>query len=105
MVDMTPENEWNAIRGQRKPLLGVAGISMLRFALLFGSAAVALALILTPIAQRYSQSHVVGMDGIDYTATGSISSPRNSYTIRKSVLQEPGAVCIIRADGQRSSGC
>lgn len=102
---MTPENDWNAIRGERQPLLGAAGMSMLRFALLFGSAAAALALILTPVADRYSQSHFVGMDGLDYTATGSIGAPRSSYTIRKSVLQEPGAVCIIRADGQRSSGC
>jgi hypothetical protein len=105
MVDMTPENDWNAIRGERQPLLGAAGMGMLRFALLFGSVAAALALILTPVADRYAQSHFVGMDGIDYTATGSIGSPRNSYTIRRTVLQQPGSVCIIRADGQRSGDC
>jgi hypothetical protein len=102
---MTPENEWEEIRSRRKPLLGVAGMSMLRAALLFGSAAAALALILTPLADRYAQSHFGGMDGLDYSSTGSIGSPANSYTIRRSVLQQPGAVCIIRADGQRSSGC
>lgn len=101
---MTPENEWDEIRGQRQPLFGAAGTSMLRFALLFGSAAVALALVLAPAAHRYTQSHFIGMDGLDYTATGSINTQKN-YTIRKSVLQEPGAVCIIRADGQRSRGC
>ena len=45
MVDMTPEDEWNAIRRRRAPLFGVAGMGMLRVALLFGSAAVALAVI------------------------------------------------------------
>lgn len=102
---MTPEKEWEEIRGPRKPLLGIAGMSMLRAALLFGSAAAALALILTPLAERYAQSRFVGMDGLDYTSTGSIGNSASSYTIRRSVLQEPGAVCIIRADGQRSPGC
>ena len=45
---------------------------MLRIALLFGSAAVALALILAPLADRYSKSQIVGLDGLDFTATGSI---------------------------------
>lgn len=100
---MTPENEWDAIRSQRAPLFGAAGMGMLRVALLFGSAAVALALILAPMAHRYSESHFVGVDGLDFTATGSIGE--RDYTIRRSVLQEPGSVCIIRANGQRGGGC
>lgn len=102
---MTPENDWNAIRGPRQPLLDRVGTSMIRFVLLFGLAAVALALILTPMADRYSQSHFVGVDDLDYTATGSIGGSVRSYTIRKSVLKDPGAVCIIRADGRRSGDC
>ena len=101
--DMTPEDEWNAIR-RRKPLLGAAGVGMLRVALLFGSAAVALALILAPMADRYSKSQVVGIDGLDYMATGSTGKSR-TYTIRKSVLQETGSVCIIRATGERVGDC
>ena len=97
---MTQESEWEAIRGRRAPLLGVAGTGMLRIALLFGSVAVAFALILTPLAARHSRTNV----GLDYTTTGSIGD-RASYTVRRSVLQDPGAVCIIRADGSRSGDC
>jgi hypothetical protein len=104
MVDMTPEDEWNAIRGRRIPLFGAAGMSMLRIALLFGSAAVALALILAPMADRYSKTQIVGAEGFDFISTGSVGQ-RRSYTIRRSVLQAPGSVCIIDAAGGRSIGC
>ncbi|MEP9387842.1 hypothetical protein [Mesorhizobium sp. KR9-304] len=101
---MTPENEWDAIRNQRKPLFGAAGVGLLRVALLFGSAAVALALIVAPIADKYAKSQIAGVDGLDFLATGSIGKP-GAYTIRRSVLQEPGSVCIIRPDGRRSGDC
>lgn len=101
---MTPEREWDAIRNRSTPLLGAAGMGMLRIALLFGSAAVALALILAPMAARYSNSEIVGIDGVDYMATGSIS-PTKGYTIHRSVLQKPGAVCIIQGSGQRVGDC
>jgi len=101
---MTPEQEWDAIRERRQPLFGAAGTSVLRFVLLFGSAAIGIALILAPMAERYTKTRIVGSDRFDFTATGSVGE-RGAYTIRRSVLQEKGAVCIIRADGQRSSGC
>jgi hypothetical protein len=104
MVDMTPEDEWDAIRGRRAPLLGAAGMTMLRFALLFGSVAVALALILTPMADRYSKVQSVGTDRLDFMATGSLGQ-RDAYTVRRSVLQKPGSVCIIDSAGRRSGGC
>ena len=104
MVDMTPEEEWNAIRSQRTPLFGAAGMSMLRIALLFGSAAVALALILAPMADRYSKTQIVGAGGLDFIATGSVGQP-GAYTIRRSVLQAPGSVCIIDSTGRHSGGC
>lgn len=100
---MTHDGEWEAIRGRQAPWLGVAGTGMLRIALLFGSAAVALALILTPLAARHSRTNLV-IGGLDHTATGAIGD-RASYTIRRSVLQDAGAVCIIRADGRRSGDC
>ncbi len=101
---MTHDSEWDAIRGRRAPMLGLAGMGLLRVVLLFGSAAVALALILAPLAARYTGSHAIGIGGLDYNATGSIGG-RGEYTIRRSVLQRPGAVCIIRADGRRSGDC
>jgi len=104
MVDMTPDRDWDAIRGRSAPLLGLAGMSMLRFALLFGSAAAALALILAPMADRYSKPSIAGLDGIDYMATGSISRT-NSYVVHRSVLQRPGAVCIIHANGRYEGDC
>lgn len=104
MVDMTPEDEWDAIRNRRKPLFGAAGVGLLRVTLLFGSAAVALALIFAPIADRYAKSQIVGVGGLDFMATGSIGKP-GAYTIRRSVLQKPGSVCIIRSSGERSGDC
>jgi hypothetical protein len=104
MVDMTPEDEWDAIRSRRAPLFGAAGMSMLRIVLLFGSAAVALALILAPMADRYSKTEIVGAQGLDFDATGSVGRP-GGYTIRRSVLQAPGAVCIIDSAGRRSGDC
>jgi hypothetical protein len=80
------------------------GSSILRVALLFSSAGIAFALILAPIADRLLRDDSFGLHGIDRMSTGSID-PSRSYTVRKSVLQEKGATCIIRADGRRSSGC
>jgi hypothetical protein len=102
---MTPEDEWDAIRAGRSPLFGLAGMGMLRIALLFGLAAVALGLILAPMADKYSRPQITGAGGFDTIATGAISQ-RAAYTIRRSVLQAtPRSVCIIRANGQRRGDC
>ena len=94
-----------------------AGRGFLRIVLLFGSAAVALALIIVPIlndqANKVAAQSVLP-DGIDRTMTGSIRRDSNvqphaagqTYTVRKSVLQpNPNAVCIIEADGSRHGDC
>jgi hypothetical protein len=74
----------------------------LRITLLFGAAAVALALIAAPLLESRDGS---GGAGLDMTTTGSIGGT-TSYTIRRSVLQSsPDAICIIRADGSRSGDC
>lgn len=83
--------------------LSHAGMSMLRVTLLFGSVAVALTLILVPMADRFSRPAGFGA-GVDYMTTGSIDRT-DRYTIRRSVLQEQGLVCIIRADGSRRGDC
>ena len=45
------ENEWDVVRNDRG-WTGGAGMGVLRITLLFGSAAVALALIVAPIAEQ-----------------------------------------------------
>jgi len=80
----------------------------LRVALLFGSAAIALALILVPILSERSRnvaSQSLFPDGIDSISTGSIRHSQG-YTIRKSVLQStPEAVCVIHSDGKKDGDC
>jgi hypothetical protein len=77
--------------------------------LLFGSAAVALALILAPIADRHVSSgqpaQSARTSGLDVMTTGAIRY-RGTYTERRSVLQpSPNSVCIIRDNGTRSGDC
>ena len=87
--------------------LEVAGGSALRVVLLFGSVAVAIALVTTTVIDnRINGGRVAQNDvsGLDYTSTGSIGY-KGTYTIRKSVLQAPGTVCILRDNGTRSGNC
>ncbi|RCS22484.1 hypothetical protein DUT91_19005 [Phyllobacterium salinisoli] len=80
----------------------------LRIALLFGSAAIALALIVVPILNNRSNkvaSQSLFPNGIDTMSTGSIRSSK-AYTVRKSVLQSsPQGVCIIHPDGTKKGEC
>ena len=107
----TDHNEYTA-----KPFTK-AGRGILRIVLLFGSAVVALALIIVPIlndqANKVAAQSVLP-DGIDRTMTGSIKRDSNvqphaasqTYTVRKSVLQpNPNSVCIIDPDGSRRGDC
>lgn len=83
-----------------------AGMGAVRVALLFGSVAIALALILTPLVERRTRDTAVFKPRIDRTATGSIGNRSGAYTVRRSVLQEsPQAFCIIRADGTKRGSC
>jgi len=89
--------------------LGGAGMGALRVTLLFGSAAVAIALILAPMAERHTgtrQGPQSAMSpGIDFLTTGSVGY-RGTYTERRSVLQPtPQSVCVIRDNGMRSGDC
>ena len=97
----TPEREFVANRSNRRGALNVA--------LLFGTAAIALSLIVTPMlapakADRL-QASTIDYDNI---TTGSVSTDDGKtkrYTIRRSVLNEsPGEVCIIDANGAKR-GC
>ncbi len=104
---MSLDRDWDSIRPERGFRAADAGMGILRITLLFGSAAVALALITAPFLD--SQTRAIGHDdlagGLDMTSTGSIGG-RNTYTVRRSVLQPtPSSVCIIRANGKSSGDC
>ena len=84
-------------------------IGALNMALLFGTAAIALTLILTPVlAPDKDDRMIAGTIGYDDIKTGSIPTEDGKvkrYTIRRSILQkDPGEVCIIDED-RRKSGC
>ncbi len=103
---MSLDREWDSIRPDRGFRAAAAGMGILRVTLLFGSAAVALALIAVPILDsqtRSSRDAFAG--GLDTMSTGSIDQ-RATYTLRRSVLQpSPSSICVIRADGRRSGDC
>ncbi|MFD1199098.1 hypothetical protein ACFQ3K_12350 [Brucella gallinifaecis] len=80
-----------------------AGRGILRVVLLFGSAAVALALIIVPIlndqANRLAAQSVLPA-GIDRTMTGSIK--RSAHKERKAPVRP---ICVIEVDGVRTGDC
>ena len=104
---MSLDRDWDSIRPERGFRAADAGMGILRITLLFGSAAVALALIATPFldSQTRSLSARDGVGGLDMATTGSIGH-RETYTLRRSVLQpQPSSVCIIRSNGRSSGDC
>jgi hypothetical protein len=104
---MNLEKDWDSIRPERSFRAGEAGMGVLRITLLFGSAAVALALLAAPLLEkgvRQQFARDTYASGLDMTSTGSIG--RSVYTVRRSVLQpSPDSVCIIGANGRRSGDC
>lgn len=104
---MRKDQDWDDLQTYRTSQLGSAGSGVIRLALLFGSAAVALGLIIAPLAENGlgSRSARNDLSGIDFTSTGSIGTA-GTYTVRRSVLQSsPNAVCIIRDNGQQYGDC
>ncbi len=104
-LDMALRDNWERPRLQRGWNFGGAGMGALRISLLFGSAAIGLALFLTPLldtqSKRMAQAAFVSQPypaGLDMMSTGAIGPRSNgAYTVRRSVLQpSPNSVCIIR---------
>lgn len=75
-------------------------IGVLNVALLFGTATIALTLILTPmLAAKYSNNQIAEYPfNVDRISTGSVPNkkPTDTYTIRKSILPQNQAMpCIV----------
>ena len=116
---MSLRNEWEGPRSGRAGIVGEVGMGALRVALLFGSAAVGLALILTPLAESQVERMAYSSysSRLDPMATGSVTRgagaqafgdqrSASSYIVRRSVLQPaPNSVCLIRSNGMRTGDC
>lgn len=109
---MSLDRDWDSIRPDRSESAVHVGMGILRITLLFGSAAVALALIATPLLDsrtRLQSGRADFAGGLDRMSTGSIGNTGpigHTYTLRRSVLQPlPSSVCVIRDNGKRSGDC
>ena len=103
---MFGNDEWEKFRSERDPLLEIVQSGVLRVALLFGSVAIAIALLLTPVLDRETRVARINALGIDRTTvTGSVAT-QGIYTLHRSVLQSsPNAVCVIHFNGVRTGDC
>jgi hypothetical protein len=100
---------WKAVREKEQASVSSRKTGALNIALLFGTAVVALTLILTPMLADKSKSSVFASvpSEVDSITTGSIPKTDSGkrYTIRRSVLQEtPGSVCVVQGYGN-GVGC
>lgn len=110
---MVDDEFWKAVEQKHRLTSSPNKIGVLNIALLFGTAAIALTLILTPMLSgqtttRRIASNPVPVEDYDNITTGSVTKPEGTkrYTIRRSVLQEqPGSVCIVEGYGANGSGC
>jgi hypothetical protein len=103
---MFDDSEWEKFRAERGPLLEIVQSGAIRIALLFGSTAIAIALLLAPVLDRQVRVARLGPAlGLDHMATGSVPSSK-IYTLHRSVLQEtPSSVCVIHFNGVRTGDC
>lgn len=106
---MADEDFWEAVRTSERVSTKSRRTGVLNIALLFGTAAIAFSLILTPMLSGTTDKRRLAYtpDPFDNITTGSIGdgSATKRYTIRRSILQEtPGSVCIIDGDAT-GDGC
>jgi len=105
---MRDEDFWEAVQEKDLTPAGTARTGALNLALLFGTAVIALALVLTPVLSSRTDKRIMANvpDDFDMISTGSIPQDNGKrYTVRRSILQEmPGAVCIVRGNGE-DNGC
>ncbi|MHA7971514.1 hypothetical protein [Rhizobium terricola] len=106
---MANEDFWKAVRSRERSSQRSGKTGVLNLALLFGTAAVALSLVVTPMLAGKTEKKSLAFepDQYDMMSTGSIPKAEGGkrYTIRRSVLQEtPGSVCIVDGFGT-GQGC
>ncbi|MDX3927625.1 MAG: hypothetical protein QHC90_17680 [Shinella sp.] len=95
---MRDEDFWDAVQDKELSSAGATRTGVLNLALLFGTAAIALALVLAPVLSARTENRLIANNPVDFDmiSTGSIPAGERHYTVRRSVLQDvPGAVCII----------
>lgn len=102
------EQFWKTVREKHQETYRSSRTGVLNIALLFGTAAIALALILTPMLSSHDDRSKIASvkQDFDMISTGSIPKQQSTtttdadgkrYTIRRSVLQDtPGSVCIVQ---------
>jgi len=100
------EEFWKTVPVRQRSAYNSGKTGALNIALLFGTAVIALALILTPmLADRSDKQRRLAdvQDDFDRITTGSIKPAEQGtkhYTIRRSVLQEtPNSVCVVEGYG------
>jgi hypothetical protein len=105
-ANMFEDSDWEKFRAERGPLLEIVQSGVIRIAMLFGSAAIAIALLLTPVLDRQVRvARLNGLPGVDRMTTGSVPDGK-IYTLHRSVLQEtPSSVCVIHFNGVRTGDC
>ena len=105
---MRDEDFWETVQEKDLGSGGTTRTGALNLALLFGTAVIALALIMTPLLSSGTDRRIMANmpDEFDMISTGSIPTGQGKrYTVRRSVLQEmPGSVCIVDGSG-RDNGC
>ncbi|MDI7864261.1 hypothetical protein MRS76_20185 [Rhizobiaceae bacterium n13] len=105
---MVDEEFWKAVQQKERASSKSRRTGLLNIVLLFGTAAVALSLILTPMLSGDTGTRRLASapEDVDMISTGSIRTQESGkrYTIRRSILQEtPGSVCIV--DGYGADRC
>lgn len=114
---MAYRDDWDDARNDGRWPAMSSGYGILPVTLLFGAAAVALALLLTPFLESQTERMALASypPGLDMMATGTVGGrdaagfgqrDTGEYVVRRSVLQpSPASVCIIRANGMRTGDC
>ncbi len=105
---MVDNEAWKTVRVRERPSSRTERSGALNIAFIFGTAGIALTLILTPFLSGKSERKLTAApQNYDMISTGSIGDGGKGrrYTLRRSVLQEtPGSVCIVEGYGAES-GC
>lgn len=99
------EEFWKTVPVRQRAAHGSGRTGALNIALLFGTAVIALSLIVTPMLAGRDDAQRLNLvqQDFDKLVTGSVRPAdrgNKNYTIRRSVLQEtPGSICVVQGYG------